>query len=153
MQWNTRECGWKHFEAETGTGVLGYGDTLAGALEQLALGVVAAAVDPADVLPWDTVPIHCEGEPGPELVEAWLNAVLREMRSRGMLFSRFDVRVDGKRLSAKATGEALDLSRHRLAQDPQCLAAHAPPDPGTLALARHGEGGLAQALLRYTPGV
>jgi SHS2 domain-containing protein len=142
---------WEHFESSAGTGVLGFGDTQAVAMEQAAAGLVAAVMAPGAVLPWESIEIRCEARPGESPVEAWLEAVLREMRARRMLFSRFQVRIDGNRLRASASGEAIDLSRHRLAPDFERITVHAPPDPGLQALARHGEGWLAQALLRRPP--
>jgi SHS2 domain-containing protein len=43
----------------------------------------------------------------------WLNALVYEMATRSMLFSRFQVRLEGRRLDAIAWGERLDVVRHR----------------------------------------
>ena len=42
----------------------------------------------------------------------WLNALVYEMATGKMLFSRFEVRLEGDKLSAKAWGEPIDLARH-----------------------------------------
>ena len=42
----------------------------------------------------------------------WLNELVYAMATRNMLFSRFEVRLEGQRLDAKAWGEALDVARH-----------------------------------------
>ncbi len=43
----------------------------------------------------------------------WLNALVYEMAVRNMLFSRFEIRIEGERLSATASGEPVDVTRHR----------------------------------------
>jgi SHS2 domain-containing protein len=42
----------------------------------------------------------------------WLNALVYEMATRSMLFSRFDVHSDGRTLEARAWGEPVDVARH-----------------------------------------
>jgi SHS2 domain-containing protein len=43
----------------------------------------------------------------------WLNALLYEMDTRHMLFSRFEVILTETGLTARAWGEPLDPGRHR----------------------------------------
>ena len=47
------------------------------------------------------------------LLAEWLNALVYEMATRRMLFSRFEVRMAGDRLSGCAWGEPADASRHQ----------------------------------------
>jgi tRNA nucleotidyltransferase (CCA-adding enzyme) len=47
------------------------------------------------------------------LLVDWLNALILEMAARHMLFSRFEVSLDGHRLNATAWGEPIDLGRHQ----------------------------------------
>ena len=42
----------------------------------------------------------------------WLNALLSEMDVRGMLFSRFDIRIEDHHLRATAWGEPMDPAKH-----------------------------------------
>jgi len=42
----------------------------------------------------------------------WLNALIYEMSTRNLLFSRFAVDIRDYRLTATAWGEALDRERH-----------------------------------------
>jgi len=103
---------WEHFPHEADMGVRGLGATLERAFEQAALALTAVVTDPATVTPLERVSLACEA-PDTELVFVdWLNALVYEMATRSMLFSRFEVRLQGHRLSAKAWGEALDIARH-----------------------------------------
>jgi tRNA nucleotidyltransferase (CCA-adding enzyme) len=47
------------------------------------------------------------------LLVDWLNALVFEMATRRMLFSRFEVEIGAGRLRALAWGEAVDVERHK----------------------------------------
>ena len=56
--------------------------------------------------------------PDPEILLAdWLNALVFEMATRRMLFSRFDVQIEHGRLTASAHGERVDVARHQPAAE------------------------------------
>jgi tRNA nucleotidyltransferase (CCA-adding enzyme) len=59
------------------------------------------------------VPIVCEAPDDELLLVDWLNALVYEMATRKMLFSRFSVRVNGHSLHATAWGEPVDVARHQ----------------------------------------
>lgn len=104
---------WEHFEHRADIGVRGIGATLAAAFEQAALALTAAVTDPAGVEPRAAVAIDCAAADDESLLVAWLNALVYEMAVRHMLFSRFEVAVDGGRLRATAHGEPVDAARHQ----------------------------------------
>lgn len=108
---------WEHFPHEADVGVRGFGATLAAALEQAAVAMMAAITDIERIEPRECVPIACEApEPDLLLVE-WLNALVYEMATRDMLFCRFAVRIEDSALCAEAWGEHLDVERHRPAAE------------------------------------
>lgn len=85
---------------------------MAAAFEQAAHALTAVITD-AVVEPRERVVIHCEA-PTPELLFVdWLNALIYEIATRRLLFARFDVTTDGRRLDASAWGEPIDVERHR----------------------------------------
>lgn len=93
-------------------GVRGTGPTMAVAFEQVALAMIAVMTDPATVGRDDAVTIRIEA-PSPDfLLLDWLNALVFEMATRGMIFGSFDVVIDGNRLRATARGEAVSRERH-----------------------------------------
>jgi tRNA nucleotidyltransferase (CCA-adding enzyme) len=94
-------------------GVRGFGRTCAAAFEQAALALTAVVADPADVEPKDVVELACTAPDDELLLVDWLNALVFEMATRNMLFSRFDVQIDAGCLRARAWGEAVDVERHR----------------------------------------
>lgn len=104
---------WEHFEHGADIGVRGIAPTRAGAFEQAALALTAVLTDPREVRPAQAVEIDCEAPDDELLLVAWLNALVSEMSVRRMLFSRFEVRLDGTRLHASAQGEPVDVARHR----------------------------------------
>ncbi len=104
--------GWEHFEHGADVGVRGFGASKTEAFEQAALALTAVVTDLALVEPRERVTIEC-GAPDDELLFAeWLNALVYEMSTRKMLFSRFAVRLDSARLAAEAWGERVDAARH-----------------------------------------
>lgn len=103
---------WEHFAHEADMGVRGHGATLAQAFEQAALAMTAVITDPERVEPREKISIECEAPDVELLLVDWLNAIVYEMATRKMLFSRFEVKIDGKRLNANAWGEKTDVARH-----------------------------------------
>jgi len=115
----SREARWEHYEHGADVGVRGFGATMASAFEQAALALTAIVADPIDVAASDRVTLACEAPDSELLLADWLNAVIYEMATRGMLFSRYEVGMEGQRLSANAWGERVDPARHRPAVEPK----------------------------------
>ena len=94
-------------------GIRGFGETKEEAFEQAALAMVAISVEPGSIEQNEQVEITCKQDDDELLFIDWLNRIIYEMATRKMLFSKFEVRIDGDKLAAKAFGEKLDLKRHR----------------------------------------
>jgi tRNA nucleotidyltransferase (CCA-adding enzyme) len=103
---------WEHFAHEADMGVRGRGPTLAQAFEQAALAMTAVITDPERVEAREKVLIQCEAPDNELLLVDWLNAIVYEMATRKMLFSRYEARLDDHRLTATAWGEKTDVARH-----------------------------------------
>ncbi len=105
---------WEHFEHQADIGVRGCGPTLAAAFEQGALALTAVITDPQRVAPREAIPLRCQAADREYLFVEWLDALVYEMATRHMLFSRFAVRLQGQtRLEAQAWGEPVDPARHQ----------------------------------------
>jgi SHS2 domain-containing protein len=104
---------WEHFEHRADIGVAGYGRTPAEAFEQAALALTAILCDPAAVAPAERVEIECEAPDLELLLVDWLHALIYEMATRHLLFSRFRVHLEGGRLEGEAWGEPVDVARHQ----------------------------------------
>jgi tRNA nucleotidyltransferase (CCA-adding enzyme) len=104
---------WEHFPHQADMGVRGIGSTLAAAFEQAALAMTAVVTDPAGVAADEAVDIRCEAPDDELLLVDWLNALILEMAVRHLLFSRFEVSLDGHRLHATAWGEPVDPAKHQ----------------------------------------
>src|SRR3970040_1615461 len=103
---------WEHFPHDADIGVRGFGASKAEAFEQAALALTAAITDPAAVRPLERIELRCEAPDDEVLFADCLNALVYEMATRRMLFSRFAVRLQGARLAAEAWGETVDAMRH-----------------------------------------
>jgi tRNA nucleotidyltransferase (CCA-adding enzyme) len=104
---------WEHYPHDADMGIRGIGATKEEAFEQAAIALTAVVTDPNNVAPLEEVNIECEAPDDELLFAEWLNALIYQMAVRRMLFSRFEVRIDGARLSGKARGEAVDIGRHK----------------------------------------
>jgi tRNA nucleotidyltransferase (CCA-adding enzyme) len=104
---------WEHFAHEADMGVRGYGATQEAAFEQAALAMTAVITDLAKVQPRDAVEIHCEAPDDELLFVDWLNALVFEMATRRLVFSRFEVHITGHQLRGRAWGEPPDVARHQ----------------------------------------
>jgi tRNA nucleotidyltransferase (CCA-adding enzyme) len=104
--------GWEHFPHDADVGVRGIGASRAEAFEQAAIGLTAVITDPRTVEPRERVQVSCEAPDDELLFVDWLNALVYEMATRNLLFSRFDVRLADQRLEASAWGETIDRARH-----------------------------------------
>lgn len=104
---------WEHFPHGADVGVRGAGATKAQAFEQAALAMTAIVASPETIEPQRSVRVECEAADDELLLAEWLNRLVYEMATRGMLFSRFSVRLDGTRLAGTAWGEPVDRHRHR----------------------------------------
>ena len=104
---------WTHFAHDADMGVRAEGATPGEVFEQMALGMTALVTDPAAVATAEDIQIACEAPSTELLLVDWLNALVYEMAVRRMLFGRFAVRLDGNRLRGVASGERVDVGRHR----------------------------------------
>ena len=133
---------WAHFPHEADMGVRGIGASLEQAFEQAALALTAVVTDPASVIPTTMIRLTCEAPDVELLLVDWLNALVFEMATRRMLFSRFEAHLEGQRLNANAWGEVLDVARHHPAVEVKGATYTA------LKVARQADGGwLAQCVV------
>jgi len=116
---------WEHFEHQADIGLRGYGATLAEAFGQIACALTAVITDLPGVRVEQPVEIRCSAPDWESLLVEWLNALVYEMAARHMLFSRFDVRMEGADLHAVAGGEKIQTERHRPAVEVKAATYHA----------------------------
>ena len=107
------ESRWEHYEHRADIGVRGIALDLAGAFEQAALALTAVVADPRTVRPVEAVSVRCAAPDAELLLVDWLNALVYEMATRRMLFSRYEVRIADHALEATAWGEPVDVERHQ----------------------------------------
>lgn len=105
-------AGWEHFEHGADVGVRGFGRSREEAFEQAALALANAVSDTSAVRPGQRVEVRVEAPDDDLLLVDWLNALVFEMATRGLLFARFEVAIAGRRLDGAAWGEPFDPARH-----------------------------------------
>jgi tRNA nucleotidyltransferase (CCA-adding enzyme) len=103
---------WEHFPHVADMGVRGRGCSREEAFEQAAIALCALTTDLVEVQPDQEIPVVCEAPDDEVLLVDWLNAIVFEMSSRHMVFSRFRVAIEGQRLRGSAWGERVDPKKH-----------------------------------------
>lgn len=98
-------------------GIRGYGKTMTEAFEMAAVALTATVTDPQKVTPELTFKIHLV-EKDPELLFLdWINSLIYEMDTKKVLFSEFQLKLEGSELSATIRGEKVNRSKHDPAVD------------------------------------
>ena len=107
------ETRWEHFAHDADMGVRGFGESKAEAFEQAAVAMAAVITDLEKLQPNEVIDINCEAPDDELLFVDWLNALVYEMSTRNMLFSRFEVHIEGHKLTGKAWGEKVYVVQHQ----------------------------------------
>jgi tRNA nucleotidyltransferase (CCA-adding enzyme) len=104
---------WEHFSHQADMGIRGHGDSKEEAFEQAAVALTAVITDPEKVQPLEYVGVRREDADDELLFAEWINALVYEMATRKMLFSRFRVTLQGHSLVGEAWGESVDVAKHQ----------------------------------------
>jgi len=104
---------WEHFEHDADIGLRATAMTRAGLFEAMGEALTAIVTDPFGVRATDAISIRCSAPDNAVLLVDWLNALIYEMATRGMVFSSWRVELDGCDLRARVEGEIVDRERHQ----------------------------------------
>ena len=100
------------FEHEADIGIRGFGSTPEEAFANAAAALYSVMVDLARVEEKEFRGVNVAAGDREQLLVEWLNALLAVSDIERMVFSRFEVRIEGNRLAGTAWGEHLDRTRH-----------------------------------------
>ena len=110
--------------------------------EEAAQALMSLIVeDPESVEERETRDFELAADDPADLLFDWLQALLVAVELRNVLFSRFQVTLEGRTLRASASGERIDPARHRLAHEVKAITYHA------LALRATRDGWLAEVVV------
>ncbi|MBT8106134.1 MAG: archease, partial [Woeseiaceae bacterium] len=107
-----KQSRWEHFGHEADIGLRAVAPTREALFERLGEALTAVITEPDSVRTVETVRISCEAPDDALLLVDWLNALVFEMATRGMLFSEWHVEFDDHKLDARVVGEKVDRDRH-----------------------------------------
>lgn len=106
------QVSWDHFRHDADIGLCGTGTDKAGAFEAIALALTAVVTDPDKVTAGEAIELRCKAPSDELLLVDWLNSLIYEMAVRKMLFRRFEVTIEDGELSARVSGEPVDVKKH-----------------------------------------
>ena len=101
------------FEHEADIGIRGYGGTPEEAFANAAKAMYSVMVELDRVEQKQFRGVNVSADDREQLLVEWLNALLAVSDIERMVFSRFEVRIEGNRLAGTAWGEQLDRARHQ----------------------------------------
>ncbi len=101
------------FEHEADIGIRGFGGTIAEAFENAALALYSVMVNVQAIEPKEKRSVTVSAPDRELLLIEWLNALLSLSDIERMVFSKFEVKIDGTALIGMAWGEGLDRERHQ----------------------------------------
>ncbi len=100
------------FEHQSDIGVRGFGDSLEEAYANAAAAMYSVMADISRIAQRESRAVHVTAEDREQLLVEWLNALLALSDIERMVFSRFEVHIEGSDLTGTAWGEGLDRLRH-----------------------------------------
>ncbi len=112
------------FEHDADVGIRAFGKTLEEAFVNGAKAISSIMVELDTVEPTVIKEIECEAEDPESLFVTWLNQIRALLDIDGMVFSEFDVEIDGNRLKGKVKGEVLSHEKHTLGEDVKAATYH-----------------------------
>ncbi|MBN1862547.1 MAG: archease [Dehalococcoidales bacterium] len=95
-------------------GVIAYGADLDQAFANAARALFSLIAEPDDIAEALHRDLELAASDQEDLLVTWLNELIYLFDTEHLLFKRFEVSVLGDRLKARAYGEKVDSSRHRL---------------------------------------
>lgn len=101
------------FEHQADIGIRGFGATREEAFANAAVALYSVMVDISRVEQKEFRGVNVSADDQEQLLVEWLNALLAVSDIERMVFSRFEVRIEGNRLAGTAWGEHLERNRHQ----------------------------------------
>lgn len=94
------------------------------AFENAAYALFDTMCDASSVEPLTVKKVECEAGDLGQLLVDWLSRLLFLCDVDDMLFSEFEVRITGTKLTARIKGEAMDAEKHQLKTDVKAITYH-----------------------------
>lgn len=101
------------FEHRADMGIRGYGTSLEEAFANGAKALFSVMVDIDNVDAREEYSLECSADDTETLFVEWLNSLLSVADSEGVVFSRFQLKIEGNKLKGSATGERLNADKHK----------------------------------------
>lgn len=100
------------FEHEADIGIRGFGNSIKESFENAAVALYSVMVNIDAVNPREKRTLTVSAPDRELLLVEWLNTLLAISDIEHMIFSKFDVKIEGTTLTGVAWGETLDRDRH-----------------------------------------
>lgn len=109
----SRSDQYETFEHEADIGIRGFGQTTADAFAQAAIALYSVMVNISTVKANEKRTIMLSAPDHELMLVEWLNALLSLSDIEHLVFSKFEVKIEGTSLVGTAWGEGLNRDRHQ----------------------------------------
>ncbi|MFP4316186.1 MAG: archease [Desulfovibrionales bacterium] len=116
---------WEHFHHQADIGIRGIGPTREEAFAQGGVALTAVITAPENVHPKKGVELSLSAPEDAFLFLDFINELIFLVATEGMLFSRFELRLEQGRLQGHAWGEPIDLQQHEPAVEVKAATLNA----------------------------
>ena len=86
--------------------------------------LVMHVANPNDVRPLESKTISLTADGPAYLLFDWLSELIYAFETDKLLFSDFDLKIDGNKLNAVCRGEPMDQTRHRMEHEVKAITYH-----------------------------
>ena len=86
--------------------------------------LVMHVANPNDVRPLESKTISLTADGPAYLLFDWLSELIYAFETDKLLFSDFDLKIDGNKLTAVCRGEPMDETRHRMEHEVKAITYH-----------------------------
>ncbi len=115
---------YEEIEHTADVGIRAYGSSLDELFANAAEGMFSLIADLDSVKEVGEIEVRLEADDIPTLLLRWLSELLYLHETQRLLFTSFDVQVDGTSLRGRARGEAIDKKRHELKLAMKAVTRH-----------------------------
>jgi len=105
-------------------GIKAYGKNLAEAFEHAAVAMFDIITDHSKIETIGEYDITLEAPDLEQLLVDWLSELLFLNGAKNLVFGKFEVTLQGTRLSAKAYGEEYSLKKHKMGEEIKAVTYH-----------------------------
>lgn len=115
---------YEFFEHTADIGIKAYGKTIEETFGNSALGISNIITNTEQVEPTKQIQIKTEAENLQALLYEWLEEIIIKFDTKRLIFSKFKVNIENKKLEATCRGEKFKTDKHIIGTEVKAITYH-----------------------------